>query len=238
MYSGFDENNEWYQLFQIGFGGIPGRPLGDGMDGHSLWPGFTNVPNEFLENYFPLIIEKYESAADSGGAGLHRGGNGIHMTYRFMQKGKVSIHDDRWFVPPWGVNGGIPAARSWKQLEHADGTKEALGSKVDNVEVNEGDLLHYVTWGGGGWGDPLQRDAEIVAAEVRQGLVSTEGAGNYGVVLKKDNSVDAAATEKLRKKMAKDRGEPQLFDYGPDLDSLRKTCLEDTGLPGPEQPVW
>ncbi|MCZ6810070.1 MAG: hydantoinase B/oxoprolinase family protein, partial [Proteobacteria bacterium] len=170
MYSGFDDNGEWYQLFQIGFGGIPGRPLGDGMDGHSLWPGFTNVPNEFLENYFPLIIEKYESAADSGGAGLHRGGNGIHMTYRFLQKGKVSIHDDRWFVPPWGVNGGIPARRSWKQLEKADGTKVALGSKVDNVEVNKDDLLHYVTWGGGGWGDPLQRDAELVATEVRQGL--------------------------------------------------------------------
>jgi len=238
MYSGFDDNGKWYQLFQIGFGGIPGRPLGDGMDGHSLWPGFTNVPNEFLENYFPLIIEKYESAADSGGAGLHRGGNGIHMTYRFLQKGKVSIHDDRWFVPPWGVNGGIPARRSWKQLEKADGTKIALGSKMDNVEVNKDDLLHYVTWGGGGWGDPLQRDAELVATEVRQGLVSVDGAGNYGVVLKKDNSVDAAATEKLRKKMAAARGEPSLFDYGPDIESLRKTCLQDTGLPGPKQPVW
>ena len=238
MYSGFDDNGEWYQLFQIGFGGIPGRPLGDGMDGHSLWPGFTNVPNEFLENYFPLIIEKYESAADSGGAGLHRGGNGIHMTYRFLQKGKISIHDDRWFVPPWGVNGGIPARRSWKQLEKADGTKVALGSKVDNVEVNKDDLLHYVTWGGGGWGDPLQRDAELVALEVRQGLVSAEGAKNYGVVLKKDNLVDAVATEKLRSKLAAERGEPALFDFGPDLESLRKTCLEDTGLPGPKQPVW
>jgi len=238
MYSGFDDNGEWYQLFQIGFGGIPGRPLGDGMDGHSLWPGFTNVPNEFLENYFPLIIEKYESAPDSGGAGLHRGGNGIHMTYRFLQKGKVSIHDDRWFVPPWGVNGGIPAKRSWKLLEKADGTTEALGSKMDNVEVNKDDLLHYVTWGGGGWGDPLQRDAELVATEVRQGLVSSDGAKDYGVVLEKDNSLDAAATEKLRQKMAKDRGEPQLFDFGPDIESLRRTCLEDTGLPGPKQPVW
>lgn len=238
MYSGFDDNGEWYQLFQIGFGGIPGRPLGDGMDGHSLWPGFTNVPNEFLENYFPLIIEKYESAPDSGGAGLHRGGNGIHMTYRFLQKGKVSIHDDRWFVPPWGVNGGIPAKRSWKLLEKADGTKVALGSKMDNVQVNKNDLLHYVTWGGGGWGDPLQRDPELVAAEVRRGLVSVDGAKDYGVILKKGNLVDAAATEKLRKKMAADRGEPKLFDYGPDIESLRKTCKKDTGLTAPKQPVW
>jgi N-methylhydantoinase B len=54
-------NGEWYQLFQIGFGGIPGRPMGDGPDGHSLWPGFTNVPNEYIEAYFPLRIEAYET---------------------------------------------------------------------------------------------------------------------------------------------------------------------------------
>jgi hypothetical protein len=60
---------EWFQLFQIGFGGIPRRPFGDGPDGHSLWPNFTNVPNEFLERYFPLVIERYETVADSGGGG-------------------------------------------------------------------------------------------------------------------------------------------------------------------------
>ena len=103
FYSGNDKKGEWFQLFQIGFGGIPGRPMGDGPDGHSLWPGFTNVPNEFLERYFPLMIERYETEPDSGGAGLHRGGNGIHMTYRFLASGTISIHDDRWFVPPWGV---------------------------------------------------------------------------------------------------------------------------------------
>jgi hypothetical protein len=53
MYSGYDSKGEWYQLYQITFGGIPGKPFGDGPDGHSLWPSFTNVPNEFLESYFP-----------------------------------------------------------------------------------------------------------------------------------------------------------------------------------------
>ena len=90
MYSGYDKNGEWYQLYQIGFGGIPARPIGDGPDGHSLWPGFKNVPNEFLEAYFPLRIETYESITDSGGAGYNRGGNGIRMGYRFLEDGEIS----------------------------------------------------------------------------------------------------------------------------------------------------
>jgi len=69
MYSGYDKNGEWYQLYQITFGGIPGKPFGDGPDGHSLWPSFTNVPNEFLESYFPLRIDTYETIPDTGGAG-------------------------------------------------------------------------------------------------------------------------------------------------------------------------
>ena len=81
MYSGYPDSGEWYQLFQFGFGGIPGRPVGDGPDGHSLWPAFTNVPNEFLESYFPLRIVEYASIADSGGPGLHRGGNGVCTAY-------------------------------------------------------------------------------------------------------------------------------------------------------------
>ncbi|MEP3725551.1 MAG: hydantoinase B/oxoprolinase family protein, partial [Parasphingorhabdus sp.] len=153
MYSGFDKGGEWFQLFQIGFGGIPGRPFGDGPDGHSLWPGFTNVPNEFLEKYFPLRIERYEAKPDSGGAGSFRGGNGIHMTYRFLETGTVAIHDDRWFTYPWGVNGGQPGDRATKILERADGSKEVVGNKQDGVEVRDGDLLHFITWGGGGWGD-------------------------------------------------------------------------------------
>ncbi|NKB16571.1 MAG: hydantoinase B/oxoprolinase family protein, partial [Sphingomonadales bacterium] len=106
MYSGYRKNGEWYQLYSIGFGGIPGKPFGDGPDGHSLWPSFTNVPNEFLESYFPLRIEAYETLPDTGGAGQHRGGNALRVGYRFLEPGQISIHDDRWLTYPWGVNGG------------------------------------------------------------------------------------------------------------------------------------
>ena len=239
FYSGYDKNGEWFQLFQIGFGGIPGRPMGDGPDGHSLWPGFTNVPNEFLERYFPLEIERYEAVADSGGAGLHRGGNGIHMTYRFLEPGTISIHDDRWFVPPWGVNGGEPGKRARKILEKADGSQQIVANKIDNIPVAEGDKLHYITWGGGGWGDPLDRDAALVGKEITQGLVTVAGAKSYGVVASPGGSVDSLATEALRGKMRAERPvSDSVFNYGPDIETLRKNCLAETGLPAPIQPQW
>ncbi|HEX8419732.1 MAG TPA: hydantoinase B/oxoprolinase family protein [Sphingomonas sp.] len=234
FYSGTDRDGQYFQLFQIGFGGIPGRPMGDGPDGHSLWPGFTNVPNEFLERYFPLIIERYETAPDSGGAGLHRGGNGIHMTYRFLEPGIVAIHDDRWFIKPWGVNGGEPGARARKILERADGTQTIVANKLEQLKIESGDQLHFITWGGGGWGDPLERDPALVATEVEQGLVTVEGARRYGVVIGDD-----AATGALRTAMRARRVQPlPLFDRGGEIEALRASCLKETGLPAPRQPVW
>ena len=238
FYAGTDRKGEWFQLFQIGFGGIPGRPMGDGPDGHSLWPGFTNVPNEFLERYFPLVIERYETVADSGGAGLNRGGNGIIMSYRFLEPGVIALHDDRWFVPPWGVNGGKPGARARKILEKPDGSQIVLGNKVEDVKVEADDVLHFVTWGGGGWGDPLERDPALVAKEIGQGLVTIEGARAYGVAIGDDGQVDAAATGALREAMRGERGAIEVFDFGPDIETLRANCEAETGLPAPVQPRW
>ncbi len=169
MYSGYNKDGEWYQLYQIGFGGIPGKPFGDGPDGHSLWPSFTNVPNEFLESYFPLRIDIYETITDSGGAGKFRGGNGIRIGYSFLEPGEISIHDDRWLTYPWGVNGGLPGSRSRKLLQRADGSEQLLPSKTDRVKVEVGDLLLYETWGGGGCGDPFERDPKLVAVRCRSG---------------------------------------------------------------------
>lgn len=238
MFSGYGADGRWFQLFQIGFGGIPGRPLGDGPDGHSLWPGFTNVPNEFLERYYPLRIERYETVADSGGPGLHRGGNGIHMTYRFTGAGTIAIHDDRWFTHPWGVNGGKPGARARKILERADGSRAVLANKADDIRVGPGDALHFITWGGGGWGDPLARDPDLVALDVRRGLVTRAGAeAGYGVVLGADGAVDPAATQARRDAMRAARAEIPVFDFGPDIDTLRAACERETGLPAPRPPA-
>ncbi|MEE8156635.1 MAG: hydantoinase B/oxoprolinase family protein [Gammaproteobacteria bacterium] len=238
MYSGYDKRGEWYQLYQIGFGGIPGKPFGDGPDGHSLWPSFTNVPNEFLEAYFPLRIDTYETIPDSGGPGLHRGGNAIRVGYRFLEPGHVSIHDDRWLTYPWGVNGGLPGGRSRKTLMRKDGSTETLPSKCDWIEVDEGDLLHYDTWGGGGWGDPLKRPTDKVHFDVAAGLVSANGAKRYGVVLDEKLNVDEKATAALRETMAKKRGDTTLFDFGGSIEELKARCREETGLEPPRTPTF
>jgi N-methylhydantoinase B len=238
MYSGYDENNEWFQLFQIGFGGIPGRPVGDGPDGHSLWPGFTNVPNEFVEAYFPLRIETYETITDSGGAGLHRGGNGIRVGYRLLADGEISIHDDRWLTYPWGVNGGDPGQRSRKELIRANGERQMLPSKCDHVKVQAGDLVVFDTWGGGGWGNPLKREPEAVASDVRKGLVSVEGAKRYGVVLDAAGTIDSQGTSALRAVMANSRDDSAIFSRGGTIEEIKARCEEETGLPAPAMPVW
>ncbi|MFT5139213.1 MAG: N-methylhydantoinase B [Lysobacterales bacterium] len=238
FFSGYDDNGEWFQLFQIGFGGIPGRPVGDGPDGHSLWPGFTNVPNEFVEAYFPLRIERYETITDSGGAGLHRGGNGLTVAYRFLADGSVSVHDERWLTYPWGVRGGQPGLRSTKRLVRSDGSEQWLPSKSEGINVKKGDLLYFNTWGGGGWGDPYDRDPDLVRADVARGLVSVQGARRYGVVLSDNGLVDEDATRTLRDSLRNDRGEPELFDFGGSIEEIKARCKKETHLDPPQAPTF
>ncbi|KAF7312236.1 putative hydantoin utilization protein [Mycena indigotica] len=236
MYSGYRENGRWFQLYQIGFGGVPARPHGDGMDGTSLWPAMKSVPNEFLELYFPLRIEEYCTVTDSGGAGLFRGGNGQRICYRFLEPGEISLHDDRWLLKPFGVMGGEPGGRSSKVLVHySSGRREILPSKQDHIKVEQGDVLEWQTWGGGGYGDPLLRDAKLVALEVHRGLVSFEGAKRYGVVVLPDFSVDDAATNCLRSQMAGTRQSNRLdvFNRGGTVAELCSKAFEETGLHRP-----
>ncbi|KAF5357830.1 hypothetical protein D9756_001803 [Leucocoprinus leucothites] len=178
---------------------------------------------------------------DSGGEGFYRGGNGMHIDYTFLDSGNISIHDDRWYTKPWGVNGGGVGARSTKTLvkysvDQVNPPRQILQSKEDFVQVDAGDVLEWVTWGGGGYGNPLQRDPELVAKEVRQGLVIN--ARRYGVCLTADGEVDFQATESLRASM-KPRQEllsKEIFNRGGSMKELRQHCLGETGLPPPKLP--
>jgi N-methylhydantoinase B len=207
------------------------------MDGHSWWPLFTNIPTEYLESYYPIRIEAYTSIEDSGGAGFHRGGNGIEKIYTFLEPGEISIHDDRWLTPPWGNVGGLPGSRSTKILKRADGSEQILPSKCDQIVIEPGDQLVYRTAGGGGWKDPLARPAEFVQRDVKYGLVSKEkGERDYGVVLGDDLEIDYAATEAKRAAISEARGEVKGFDFGPPLADLLASSQAETGLPAPRKP--
>ncbi|HKJ60060.1 MAG TPA: hydantoinase B/oxoprolinase family protein [Halobacteriales archaeon] len=216
VYAGTDSEGNDFQMLEILYGGIPARPGGDGLDGHSWWPLFRTVPAEYQEAYYPLTIDEYSTRPDTGGSGTFRGGHGITKVYTFEEPGAITFQDDRAHTYPWGVDGGKYGGRSEKKLVRSDGTEEALPSKVENVPVETGDKLVFRTAGGGGLGDPLERDPSIVAQEVRRGLVSEAAAEEeYGVVLAGDGSVDESATDDRRAEIEESRDPPADFDYGP-----------------------
>ena len=113
-----------------------------------------------------------------------------------------------------------------------------MPSKCDRIKVEEGEILHFDTWGGGGWGDPLKRSFEQVEFDVRAGLVSTEGARRYGVVIDENHTVDQQGSNLLREEMALARGDPKLFDFGGTIEELKARCKQETGLEPPSQPQF
>src|ERR1700722_16274255 len=216
LYSGVDKSGRPFQLMEILYGGIPGRPGGDGLDGHSWWPLFQNIPSEYLETYYPMLVEGYTTIIDSGGAGKHRGGNGVEKVFLFLEEGDISIHDDRHLTQPWGILGGRPAACSEKWLVRKDGSREPLPSKIDHVRVRNGDRIVFRTAGGGGGGDPLERDPIRTRNDVARKLMTERKAREeYGVVLTGPKlEVDRRATDELRESMRRNRKAPKLFDFG------------------------
>ena len=203
IFSGTDEQGEPFGVVEILMGGIPGRPAGDGMDGHSWYPQLENTPCEYQEIYDPLVTEEAGIVQDSGGAGYHRGGCAVRKVFRFSTAGQVSIYDDRHTSSPWGIGGGLHGGRSRKRLLRADGSIADLPGKADFVDVLPGDRLVFETAGAGGWGDPFQRPPAAVLGDVEKGFVSAEAARrDYAVVLVPSNGglrVDEVATTELRR---------------------------------------
>ncbi len=231
VYSGTDKDGEPYQILEILYGGIPARPVGDGLDGHSWWPLFKAVPTEYLERYYPLRVEAYSARTDSGGAGYHRGGHGVAKTYTFLADGAITFQDDRAHTYPWGVVGGKPGVRSEKTLLREGASEpERLPSKVEHLPVRAGDRLTFSTAGAGGLGDPFTREVERVAVDVRSGLVSVDAArSEYGVIVSPRGEVDHGATEQLRAELSAARGEVSQFDFGPlpPVEELRRQIANE-----------
>ena len=128
--------------------------------------------------------------------------------------------------------------RSTKRLVRVDGSEQWLPAKAEGINVRKGDLLYFNTWGGGGWGDPFERDPELVRADVDRSLVTVEGARRYGVVITDDGLVDQSATDALRESLRSERGEPELFDFGGSIEEIKARCLEETHLDPPQTPTF
>jgi len=182
-------------------GGWGGRPSEDGVSGTvSVCQGdVRNGSIEGIELKCPVLVEGRVLRTDSGGAGQHRGGLGLDTSVRNLVEGRWNFdHPKRAQCPPWGLWGGKPGS-------HADFLLRRPGEN----DFRSMDAIHYPvpidsevivrTGGGGGWGDPIERDAEAVRRDVIEEMVSRRAAEEqYGVVLRDDLTLDRDATSARR----------------------------------------
>ena len=181
----------------VGFGGHAG---GDGADGimHLTEPGCRNNPVEVLETKSPMFIESYGYRPDTGGAGRHRGGVGVGRAYRFTapSTGICLVYKTR--TKPWPIGGGREGDNNHVVLNPGTDREVVQGGSYNILDT--GDVLVNNTGGGGGYGNPFEREPIAVAADVRNGFVSLGAATlEYGVVLDPDSfQVDDEATADLR----------------------------------------
>jgi N-methylhydantoinase B len=158
-------------------GGWGGRPHEDGESASvSICQGdVRSAPIELQEIQYPFLIERFALRADSGGAGEHRGGLGVELSYRALQACVANVNCDRTKDPPWGLHGGKPGAINEAELVRNDGSAQKL-LKATGVALAAGDRLTFRTAGGGGWGDPHERDHSDIARDVAAGYVSPDAA--------------------------------------------------------------
>jgi N-methylhydantoinase B/oxoprolinase/acetone carboxylase alpha subunit len=164
-------------FYELIVGTWGGTPAGDGNDGVTNPASLAaNIPVEVAESEFPIMVERYGLVPDSGGAGLHRGGLAVERVWRCLTpETSLIVRSDRSAHPPYGLAGGEPGALSSNLLLHPDGSEEVLPSMF-SITIGEDDVYVHRTAGGGGWGDPLQRDPERIREDVLDGKVTPEAA--------------------------------------------------------------
>lgn len=206
--SGYDRRVEgqetpWSAIF---FNGSSG---GGACREHDGWPlmyspgtvgSLSFVPIEVLELHYPVLVRQHELRTDSMGAGRARGGPGI--TFHLEPRGTAQIdhypYGDGMANPPFGLFGGRPGDGGALYRINQDGTRTFF-SMIGYYRVKAGEAWVGLSTGGGGYGDPFERDPALVALDVRNGIVSRESAQrDYGVVLDDMLTVDEHATAACR----------------------------------------
>jgi N-methylhydantoinase B len=204
---GLDSQTGQYTMFVDGIGvGYGAKPWADGLDS-VYYLAQKNLPVEFIEGQWPVRMLGYEFRRDSGGPGRYRGGVGVVRRVQVLRDGlSFSSRLSNIEFPPWGTNGGEDGRSGFVVRNPGTDREQRLDPICPDTLLNAGDVVEIHTSGGGGYGDPYERDPEAVRMDVLANCVSVEGARrDYGVVLDaKTFDLDIEATTRLRERTAAD----------------------------------
>lgn len=205
---GYDRDRKPFIYVDFLSGAWGGRPWADGLDGNtSMFANMASFSVEVIEAENPVEVLDYAFVPDSGGPGLHRGGMAQQRTWRMLaEEGILQVRSDRHTHRPYGLQGGGPGTPSQNTLNPGPG-ETPLRAKL-TMTLRAGEVFQHQLPGAGGWGDPLTRETARVAKDLRDGLVTIEGAArDYGVVAAGDPPVvDEAASAALRARLRAERG--------------------------------
>ena len=203
------ENGKAFVFCETFMGTWGGTSEHDGQQGvPHMGANQSNVSVEMIESEYPIRINEYGMLADTGGAGRHRGGLGLVREYEILSDEAIlNVRSDKRRFPPHGLFGGHPGSSSWNYINpgRSDRILPVLMTEVEKLE--RGDVFRHEMSGGGGYGDPLERDPDSVLRDVVQEKVTREHAEReYGVVVAECGdtgtcTLDVPATEHLRERM-------------------------------------
>jgi N-methylhydantoinase B len=200
---GYDAGRKPFIYVDFTCGAWGARPWADGLDGNShMFANMASQSIEVTEAELPIRLLCYEFVADKAGAGKFRGGVPFARDYQFLEdEGVLQVRSDRRDHRPFGLYGGSPGGPSENYINPASDSR-LLPSKL-TMTIRQGDVFRHVLAGGGGFGDPLERDAEAVLRDVRNQLLSPAKAeADYGVIIDTARwQIDAAATRARREEI-------------------------------------
>jgi N-methylhydantoinase B len=193
LINGIDNAGRRFVFFEPVPGGHGGRPHEDGVSATVCFhEGDTpDVPVEVQEATMPILIEESALDVDSAGAGRFRGGLGYRRIFRLLSaEAAMQINIDRHYCLPWGLNGGLPGMPNRAFIQRDAGAEWELVLKQDGIQLEPGARVMLVGGGGGGWGDPLERDLDAIAEDLVDGYVTSAAAGrDYNVEIDPDTGV-------------------------------------------------
>jgi N-methylhydantoinase B len=211
---GYDAERRPFIYVDFISGGWGGRPWADGLEGNTgIFANMASFSVEVIEQENPLEVLDYEYVPDTGGPGKYRGGVALRRTWRMLEgEGILQVRSDRRTHRPYGLEGGGPGTPSRNTLV---GERE-LDAKL-TMTLRRGQIFRHQMPGAGAWGNPLERALDLVAQDLREGLVTIAGAArDYGVVAHGDPpQIDEAATRALRKRLRASRPPPPAVAFQP-----------------------